>query len=514
MPYTFKTTPDGNVEVSQNGTRISTGTAQSAATQYGYVIPATVAPAAAPAVQQTTTATRQQATQNSGDLQQKIAQVTPPPPATGTAVVAGNNSQDAAKTGTANTNAPGGSTMPAPSGATVLSSNDNGDGTLNVTYSDGTQARVQTTANQDGSTSYNVLTPQAGITYDSNKAVAAATAKAQTQIDYATSTLDSIKAQSDAATSALIDSITQTYGARIALMNDSNSRVLAAKDQEGIRSGRARYASGLQEGILSDEEQQGVARVAQLQGAMLSAIAAAQQAQNQEDLTLFNSRMTSLNTISDNLQTQVQSLQTNAYNQLKAMQDQQTADINNAKTQQQMALDKAKAVAPAITEQLAALTDDSARADFLQEYSKQSGLSMDVLLGAVETAQQDSDKNKLDLENIQSQIEDRKVSNSIAQQNANTSAQNAKLAKQKQDADNGSDEVNNIVNGVSGLGDVDASKKESVKAQLQSLGFYTDTPPAWYVQAQNDIAGANLLPAKIKTMWDAYRTKATTDDSA
>lgn len=509
MPYSFKVNADGNVETSQNGQRVATGTAQDAATRFGYVVPAAAAPvpAAAPAVQQTTTAVRQQAQQNATTLQQKVASVTPPPATTD--VNAANNSQDAAAA-TAKAN---GITQPGTSSlqGTVTNDTDNGDGTHTVSYADGTQDRVKVATNGDGSLAYTVLSPEAGVQYDAKQAVTAAQAKAQTQVDYATSTLDGIKQTSDAATSALIDSIKQTYAARISLMNDSNSRVLAAKDQEGLRSGRARYASGLQEGILSDEEQLGVARVAQLQGEMVSAIAQAQQAQTAEALTLFNARMDDLSKIDTNLQNAVQGIQTAAYNQLKSMQDANTAAINNAKTQQQMALDKAKVVAPALADQLAGLADDTARAAFLQEYSTQSGLSLDVLMGAVDSAQQDNSKAKLDLENIQSQIEDRKTSNAIAKQNADTASRNAANAKNKQAADDGSNEVDNIINGISSLSDVDASKKETVKAQLQAKGLYSPTPAAWYVQAQNDIAGADLLPAKIQTMWDAYRAKATAE---
>lgn len=462
--------------------------------------------AKAPAVQQTTTSVRQQATQNAATLQNKVAQVAPPPPVTQDPNAA-NNSQDATKAKANGITQPGASQL----AGTVTNDIDNGDGTHTVSYADGTQDRVKVATNGDGSSAYTVLSPEAGVKYDADKQTAAANAKAQSQVDYATTTLDGLKAQSDAATAALIDSIKSTYAARITLTQDSNSRVLAAKDQEGIRSGRARYAAGLQEGILSDEEQQGIARVATLQGEMISLIAQAQKAQNDEDITLFNDRMDALSKSDTALQTSLQNIQKNAFDSLKQMQDQKTADINNAKTQQDAVLAKAKVVAPALAEKLAALSDDASRAAFIGEYSKQSGLSTDVLMGAIESASQDNAKSALDLKNIQSQIDDRVVSERISQQNANTASQNASNSKKTAD---GTDEVNNIVNGISGLGDVDAAKKQTVKAKLQKLGLYDSTPPAWYVQAQNDIAGSDILPAKLKTMWDAYRTKATADSSA
>lgn len=476
----------------------------------GNLVVAPDAPAAPAAttpapLQQTTTQTRTSAAQNSAALQTKVAQITPPPPA----------ATDTTKTPAANASSTSGG-MAQGNGATMNEAtaravfgtdftgvHQNQDGTY--TADDSALARINGAAGAGGATTP-PTDPAALATYNANNDSAAAKAKAQKQADYATSTLDGLKTMSDAATAALIDSIKQTYGARISLMEDSNSRVLSAKNQEGLRSGRARYASTLQEGILSDEEQAGIGRVGQLQGEMLSLVAQAQQAQNKEDLDLFNTRMTDLSKIDDDLQNTLQGIQKNAFESLKALQDKQTADINNAKTQQDTVLARAKAVAPALATQLAAISDPAKQAAFLESYSKESGLSMDVLLGAVGDQQTDDAKSALDLKNIQNEIDNRNANTRIAQQNAD------RLAKGGE-KDDGQDEVDNIINGISSIGEVDASKKQVVKAKLQTMGLYNSTPPNWYVQAQNDQFGGDMLPEKIQASWDEYRKKATADDS-
>lgn len=487
MPKALSFTPaaNGTIQVKLSDGSSTLTTAEQAKLQYGYTAPAPV--------QQTTTGMRTTAAQNSATLANKIATIAPPPTVT--------TNQNTQQTTTGNTQtpapAPGLSTLPqkSASGATVVSDTDNGDGTHTVSYADGSTDRVKVTGNQDGSNSYAVLTPEAGIAYDRDQAVSAAKDKAQTQTNYATTTLDNLKKISDATTQALIESIKQTYAARIDAMNDSNSRVLAAKTSEGIRSGRARYASGLQEGILSDEEQQGISRVGQLQGEMLTLIQQAQSAQNENDLKLFNERMDDLDKIDKNLQSTVQNLQKNATDQLTLLQNKAKAEADAAKAAQQAALDKSKRAAPGIAEQLNALPDAKSKAAFLQEYSDQSGIPLDVLMGDIQSYNNDqakdaltAQKTKLDMQNIESEI--------------------AARNKDKSKPDSSTTAANNIINGVTSLGDVDAKDLEAVKSILQNKGFYNSTPPSWYVQAQNDIAKQDLLPEKLQAMWDEYRKKA------
>lgn len=66
--------------------------------------------------------------------------------------------------------------------------------------------------------------------------------------------------------------------------------------------------------------------------------------------------------------------------------------------------------------------------------------------------------------------------------------------------------VNNIVDGQTKFSDIDSSDSnyQNIKAQLSTLGFFSSTPPAWYVQAQNDKFQGDLLPSAIQTSWTAY----------
>jgi len=66
------------------------------------------------------------------------------------------------------------------------------------------------------------------------------------------------------------------------------------------------------------------------------------------------------------------------------------------------------------------------------------------------------------------------------------------------------------VDDASSFSDVQSSDAnyENVKAQLTQLGFYSDTPPSWYVKAQNDQSNQNILPTIIQSKWSDYRKKA------
>lgn len=433
MDYSFSTTPEGNVQTSQGGKVISTGTADNAALNYGYKAPVSPAPAPAtpPAVQQTTTALRTTAAQNSSDLNNRLA-------TSGTSAAISNANPTSTGMGSGNTN---GSTIAQPTPIqTLRTSGGTYTGTDGNTYYnyDGTSASnapapISSTTGSSGSGSATAtpgvnadgsfdLTTDAGIKAKLSSDVSTATTNAQTEVSQTNATLDTISANASAATQDLISSIKSTFGASIDAMNRSNQVILNGKIQSGIRSGITRYASGVQDSILTDEMQQGLQRVNTLNGQMLSAIASAEQAQNSEDLTVFNDRMTQVNKINDDMNTEVQSLQKNALDNLNQLQTSATNAANLAKQKQDEQLQMSTRVAPTLAAQLAQYSDPKDQASFLQEYSKQSGIPTDVLMGDIASYNDTQSKNKLDLENVQNEIDNRNAQTSISQENADTAA--------------------------------------------------------------------------------------------
>lgn len=79
------------------------------------------------------------------------------------------------------------------------------------------------------------------------------------------SQVDSLTAGLDTETAAMVQRISDTYVKRIAEQKDLNNRYLESSRVSGYASGRARYASELQDGILSKEEQDGIRRITDLE---------------------------------------------------------------------------------------------------------------------------------------------------------------------------------------------------------------------------------------------------------
>lgn len=79
------------------------------------------------------------------------------------------------------------------------------------------------------------------------------------------SQVDSLTAGLDTETAAMVQRISDTYVKRIAEQQDVNKRYLESSRVSGYASGRARYASELQDGILSKEEMDGLRRITDLE---------------------------------------------------------------------------------------------------------------------------------------------------------------------------------------------------------------------------------------------------------
>lgn len=379
--------PNGNWTYTNKRGITTTGTEESIRQAYDLEIKASApfaTPSATPPVQQTTTSMRTAATENGVKLDEALTRIA---------------GADTTKT--------------EPSTVNVTRDQDNGDGTRTVTYSDGTSARVQATKNEDGTESYKELDAKQGVQYDLDRGLKEAKDRQTQRVTAANETLDSIKTKGTAATSALIDSIKKTYQARISLMEASNKRLLGAKEQAGLKSGRSKYLTELHKDVISDEEQQGLTRVADLEGKMLSLIAEAEVARSNKDLEIFNARMDELNDASDDMQTTVRDLQKLSFDKLKEMRDADKAESDMAKDALQMQLDKSERAAPALATAMAGLKTSQEKSAFVLEYSKRTGIPPEVLLGDIEKSAKEDEKKKLDIDNVRSQINTRETNTAI-----------------------------------------------------------------------------------------------------
>lgn len=360
---------------------------------------------------QTTTAARQQARENGVRLDNRLTQ--------------------------------GAATAAQPSSVSVTRDLDNGDGTRTVEYSDGTRARVTATKNDDGSETYKEVTDLTAAPASGGEAappadpfnisgkVSEIQRKGQQRIKEITGTLDRIALQSNAATNNLIRGIKQTFQGRIQSMQDSNKRLMAAKEQMGIREGRSRYASVLQAGILTGEEIEGIGRIAELEGEMFTLIAQAEQARAKDQLTAFNTRMNMLDDIEDRMQTEIQNLYKNMLDFERERREREKFELEKEQKSLEMQLDRSERSAPALAKRISEFSTADEKAAFVREYARLSGIDEDILLSDIEVAADEDQKRTLDMENVRNAMKNRDSQTAISAKNAATSAWNASISNQR-----------------------------------------------------------------------------------
>ena len=263
---------------------------------------------------------------------------------------------------------------------------------------------------------------------------------AESRVNEINSTFDRISGQMDAATNSLISSIREIYGARIEDLKDSNKRLLASKEQLGIRSGRERYMSNIQSGILTDEEQSGIMRVSKLEGEMLGMIAKTEQARADNDYKMFNSNFDRVNEIYSEMKTEIQNTYNTAIKVEEERRQARAAEIKAQTDEFDQMLDKSERSAPAVASALSKFTNDADKTAFLQAYAKKTGIDIDVLIGDVEKSMGEQQKNQLNLENIKNQISNRNRSQGLAEEKYNFNPSTDERSKvQRYLAKNGDD---------------------------------------------------------------------------
>jgi multidrug efflux pump subunit AcrB len=169
----------------------------------------------------------------------------------------------------------------------------------------------------------------------------------------------------------------------------------------------------MQQGVLSAEEERGHDRVAELEGAMLQAIAKAESDRASGDLASFNAAADRVDKIEASLNKEIMDLHKRAIETDKAIRDKAKAEQDATKQDFEMQLKKAETAAPALVNALSEFTTEEQKLKFLDSYSKKSGIETDILLGEIELASQKSEKANLDLENIRNTIQNRNSSTGL-----------------------------------------------------------------------------------------------------
>lgn len=258
--------------------------------------------------------------------------------------------------------------------------------------------------------------------------------KYKSEIDIVNSNFDSMKLTSSATTQALIDSIKAKYASRITQMEDINKRSLAAKEKMGYRSGRARYASLIQEGILTGEELDGQQRISELHAEELSLIAQAEKAQSDLDMELLDKHMTKLSDIQDRKVAELQNLSKLAIDRERLALDKIKQERDIAKQDEEMMYKKSQEVSGAMLDSFSSLKTDSEKSAFIEKMAKEHGIDPDVLLSDINDGLVKQGKDAFDIAKIKADIN---------QSNASADASRA-LAEQRRSGneDFGTDTAN------------------------------------------------------------------------
>lgn len=232
----------------------------------------------------------------------------------------------------------------------------------------------------------------------------------QSQVDTINSQLKGLMSVTDASTQTQISELMDMYNGRIQAVSQANANMLQTDQTVGYRTGSARYAPGVNQSIMSGEEIAGATRIANLKAELLSKVTDAQNAMKENDSKSLNDASDKIDTLQKSISTEVANLYKGATDyqnaQLKSQQEAATA----AKAEITQGITVSKAVAPALAQELAGISDPQQKQDLITAMAKQYGIDSGVLAGEVTSAASQLTKDNLSEENIRSEITKRGTS--------------------------------------------------------------------------------------------------------
>jgi Skp family chaperone for outer membrane proteins len=304
------------------------------------------------------------------------------------------NGTDGTNNGNSNTN-----TTKTPAGGTGNPQDDrNGDTTQN------NNGGTDTTGNDKNGTNTETSTdPYAGIDSKAKDIVD----KGTSQISDLQTSLGNLRSMVDTGTASLIQGLTQMYSARIDAVKDAYTRKGAATETNNFRNGEARYTPGQASGELTNIEVQGQIAIANLQGQMMTAIARATQARDNNDIKLFNQEYDKVHAARKDIQTEVANLYKEASQQAASIAKEKQLQLQQSKADLTASMSLSKRAAPGLVTALSSLKTPEEKANLISAFAEKHNLDPDVLIGDIQTASNAQDKTDLGLENIRSQIKNR-----------------------------------------------------------------------------------------------------------
>lgn len=213
---------------------------------------------------------------------------------------------------------------------------------------------------------------------------------------------DTYKTGLDATHQSLIDSIKEQAAQQRAKMEILNNRSLGAKRVQGMRTGTAEYASEIDTGILKAEEEEGLARLAEIDANMRLAIAQAQSAKTAKDFELASKRLETANALQKAKEETIQNIYKSYVDNAKLISDRLKAAEAEDRASRDQALQELTTSAPELVKQYDSLKTDADRKLWISIMVKKTGLDEAILKGALE-------KVRLDVRNKESIIDKRET---------------------------------------------------------------------------------------------------------
>ena len=206
--------------------------------------------------------------------------------------------------------------------------------------------------------------------------------------------VDSLVAGLDTETAAMVQRISDTYSKRIDEQKDLNKRYLESSRVAGYSSGRARYASELQDGILSKEEQDGIKRITDLEAERENLIAQARNARDDKSRAALLDYQNRLIEINKEKRIAVQDLFKNTMDTERLNLDKSKEVRASIKDRIDTSVKTAESIAGAVIDymdnnNLSKADRDAALADWADQY----GVSEDYLRTAVKSYRSEMSKS-------------------------------------------------------------------------------------------------------------------------
>lgn len=237
--------------------------------------------------------------------------------------------------------------------------------------------------------------PYADQEYEKNKDSITKTAEYNTLFD-------NYKIGLDATHQSLVDEIKKSAALQSKKMEELNARTLGAKSVQGARTGSAEYTPEIDTGIMKKEEEEGLARLAEIDANMKLAISQAVSAKTSKDFELASKRLETVNALQKAKEETIQNIYKNYVDNNKIIADKLKAQETENRASRDQALQELSTAAPELVKQYDSLKSDAERKIWLTIMAKKTGLDETILKGSLE-------KIRLDVRNKEGIIEKREA---------------------------------------------------------------------------------------------------------